>query len=522
MDRRQFVKGGAAGLVLPGVFDADESIPNPQVERMLSAWDTLLPQRADNSKYPKDPVEFMRDYLGIRLWGKQEEVVYAIWENRYVSVASCHAIGKSFTTAAILITFLHCFENSIVLSTAPTGRQVEHVLWRNVRAIWRRARKPLLGNKPLTTRYDIAEDWYAMGFKPTDQETDPLQGFHAENLLAIIDEAAGAPATIIDGMMAALTSEGAHMLMIGNPTSTSGPFYDSHHAKAAEFKTFKVAWPDTPNFQAGQTILPYLITQQWVDEVTKRYGEQSAYVQSRVYANWVSSEDVLIDGAWIERAMQRSLDDPYFATSDLWPVEAGLDVARDGKDRTVLTVRRGPWIQGQWAIPPGHGSETAGRTLRKLIDVAPDCTEIKIDEIGVGSAVVDFAREAVSDFPEYHHVLVTGVNFGKKPHDTEKYNNQRSEAYNMIADRFRDSDIGGVIAQESMGDLSDIKANYNARYTQPIIESKDEISKRLGRSPDFGDSLVLAFYQPPPDEETKMGALAFGAARQRWGKSGSY
>jgi phage terminase large subunit len=496
------------------VFSAVE-IANPDSERLLSVWDGLIKEKPDNTRFPKDPVEFMREYLGIKLWGKQEEIVYAIWENRYVSVASCHAIGKSFTTAAILITFLHSFENSIVLSTAPTGRQVEHVLWRNVRAIWRRARKPLLGNKPLTTRYDIAEDWYAMGFKPTDQETDPLQGFHAENLLAIIDEAAGAPATIIDGMMAALTSEGAHMLMIGNPTSTSGPFYDSHHSKAAEFKTFKIAFSDTPNFKAGKTVLPYLITQQWVDEVIKRYGEKSSYVQSRVHANWVSSEDVLIDGAWIERAMNRKVEefDP-----DLTPVEAGLDVARDGKDRTVLTIRRGPWVQGQWELPPAHGSETAGKVLRKLVELAPDCREIKIDEAGVGSAVYDFAVLACSDFEEYRHILVTGVNFARKPWETEKYNNQRSEAYNTVADRFRDGNIGGVLHPQSMGDLSDIKALSNARYTQPVIESKDDIRKRIGRSPDYGDSLVLAFYQPPPEEEVKMGALAFGYATQKWGK----
>lgn len=493
---------------------------NPSTERLLNIWDTVLPDRPNNAQYPKDPVEFLNDYLGIKLWGAQEEIVHAVWDNRYVSVASCHSIGKSFTTAAILIAFLHCFENSMVLSTAPTGRQVEHVLWRNVRAIWRRAKKPLLGNRPLTTRYDIAEDWYAMGFKPNDQETDPLQGFHAQDLLAIIDEAAGAPPTIIDGMMAALTSEGAHMLMIGNPTSTSGPFYDSHHSKAHQFKKFVIAWPDTPNFtNPGQTTWKGLISQQWVDEVIERYGEGSAFVQSRVFAKWVSADDVLIQQSDIETAQMREITEPFFEETNFQPVEAGLDVAREGKDKSVLTIRRGAWVQGQFEIPPGDGWEVAGKTLKLLKEEAPDCEFLKVDKMGIGASVFDISKHLTEDFDEYRHVLVTGVNFSMKPWDTEAYANQRCEAYGQMADRFRESRIGGNIHMQTVGDLSDIRYKFDGRHTQAVIEPKPEMQKRIGRSPDYGDSLVLAFYQPPREEIVPMGALAFGYADQRWGKS---
>jgi phage terminase large subunit len=222
-------------------------------DRILNSLDILVPQKPRNDAYPKDPIDFMRDVLGFHPWSLQAEVAHMVWANRYSSVASCHGIGKSTLAGALALTFLHLHENSIVLSTAPTGRQVEHVLWRNIRALHRKAKRPLLGQKPLTLRYDIAEEWYGMGFKPSDQETDPTQGFHAENVLVIIDEAAGVPATLIDGFHAAMTTEGSRFLMIGNPTSTSGAFYDSHHSKSADYATLNVSWEDTPNYKAGRT-----------------------------------------------------------------------------------------------------------------------------------------------------------------------------------------------------------------------------------------------------------------------------
>ena len=136
-------------------------------DRLFDTLDILVPSVPRNDAYPKDPDQFMREVLGFNPWSLQTQITRMVWENRYTSVASCHGIGKPTLAAALALTFLHLHENSIVLSTAPTGRQVEHVLWRNIRTLHRKSRRPLLGQKPLTTRYDIAEDWYAMGFKPS-------------------------------------------------------------------------------------------------------------------------------------------------------------------------------------------------------------------------------------------------------------------------------------------------------------------------------------------------------------------
>jgi phage terminase large subunit len=482
-------------------------------DKFAAALDVLKPEEPTNLVYPKDPIDFMRDILGIDPWDGQEAIVRAVFANRYTSVASCHGIGKSFITAALAITFLHVYENSIVLSTAPTGRQVEHVLWRNIRTLYSKSKKPLLGRPPLTTRYDISTDWYAIGFKPTEQDTDPVQGFHAEYVLVIIDEAAGVPATLIDGMQAALTTAESRLLMIGNPTSTSGPFYDSHHGAASLYKTMNFAFADTPNAKAGKTVKKYLITQEWVDDVLKKYGEESAYYQSRVLARWVSPEDVLIPLSQIEAARNRQ--EIEFAMGE-GRKQAGLDVARGGTDNSVLTLRDGSWARGSWEVKGKESWETVGHTFEIIKQEQPDTEVLNIDVIGVGAAVYDTARRMAEALMP--NLSVVGVNFSSTPEDTEAYNNQRSEAYGVTASRFRTGDIGGNIADGVLADLSSIKYRFDARHTQPVIEPKDDFRKRTGRSPDYGDSFVLAFYVAPIQDAPKMGALAFGYADTKWGR----
>jgi phage terminase large subunit len=508
MDRREFLGGilGAGAIAVPQ--------KPARTDRLRSTLDILLPDEPHNAAYPDDPIDFMRDVLGIDPWEGQEEITRAVWGNRYTSVASCHGIGKSFITAAIAITYLHLHENSIVLSTAPTGRQVEHVLWRNIRTLFAKSKKPLLGKTPLTTRYDISTDWYAMGFKPSDSETDPTQGFHAENVLVIIDEAAGVPTMLIDGLQAALTTEGSRMLWVGNPTSTSGPFYDSHHSKSQGFKTLVYAWEDTPNFKAGRTVRKGLITQKWVDEVIEKYGVESAYYRSRVLAEWVSPEDVLIPLHQLQAARERDWTD--LLNYGDYPKYAGLDVARDGADKSVLTLVSGAQVIGSYHVPGSDSYETSARVLDLLQQHQPDTTDIKVDVVGLGVGVYDVLSHIVDD--RSLNYMVTPVNFSKIAHDPEKYRNQRCEAYGMIAERFRLGQIGGNIVDDIVADLSGIKYKYDGKHTQPVIEPKEDFRARLGHSPDYGDSLVLAYYNPPFEGDVVMGALAFGYATQKWGK----
>ena len=175
------------------------------------------------------PPFFNEWILGGSFWSKQEEIILSVRDNRYTTVRACHDVGKTYIAARTALWFLYSHPQSIVVTTAPTMRQVENLLWRELRSA-HESSKQKLGGEPLKTRLDIAPDWYAIGASSGDP--DKLQGFHAASgdILIIIDEAAGVNEDAFEAIEGMMTSEKARMLMIGNPTSNSGSFRESHHS----------------------------------------------------------------------------------------------------------------------------------------------------------------------------------------------------------------------------------------------------------------------------------------------------
>jgi len=87
----------------------------------------------------EDPVWWIENTFKVRLWQKQKEIVEAVNKYPRVTVKSCHSSGKSFIAAHIVICFLECHENSVVITTAPTFRQVKKVLWQEIRSAYKKA-----------------------------------------------------------------------------------------------------------------------------------------------------------------------------------------------------------------------------------------------------------------------------------------------------------------------------------------------------------------------------------------------
>lgn len=460
------------------------------------------PAKAGLERVRADPAAWMKMWLGADLWSKQIEIAESVRDNRRTAVKSCHGSGKSFLAARIVLWFLHAHPGSMAITTAPTFNQVQNVLWRQLRSAHASARRPLLG-RCMQTTYDIAPDWYGLGFKADDTAADRFQGFHAENALVVIDEAAGVVEPVFDALDAVMTSESARMLLIGNPTNPQGTFREAFHTARSLYHGITIAAADTPNVQAGQTLRPYLITQQWIDDAITRHGEDSPYVQSRVYANFPSlGDNTLIPLAWLESAAERRIEE-----SD-GPFEAGLDVARHGSDENALCVRRGPVVLAEYTWSGMDTMETVGK-VRNILTEYPGLSVLKVDAIGVGAGVFDRLRE--QNYP------VVEVNVGTRSSDPEKYLNLRCEIWWDLRERFREGNIAGPIDEITLGQLSGVRYKYDSRHTHPVIESKDESRKRGVKSPDRAEALLLAFanrlpvaiyedVELPDDERVAIGA----------------
>ena len=446
-------------------------------------------------KQIQNPEYFTEKILNKKLWPIQTEILKSVRDNARTAVRSCHGIGKTFTAAMCILWFLYTHNKAIVLSTAPTWRQVEKLIWKEIRSAYRESQIALGGNLlPKTPELHlIYDEWYAAGL--STNEPDRFQGFHEEHILVIVDEAAGVNIEIFEAIEGILTSSGARLLLIGNPTAIGTPFYDAFTKPG--YKTFHISAYDTPNFteygitpediandtwQEKAESIPYprLITPQWVSDRYKTWGENSAAYQVRVMGNFPQQgEDTLIPLLWIELAMER-----YEDTQADKPIQIGVDVAAYGSDKTVIAVRQGDKLTELQVYSQKNTRETAG--LVQATAREHNTRQIAVDEIGIGRGVVDSLEES-----GYENV---GVNVAERSSDNERYHNLRAELWCNLRELLNPEK--GAIAlprdDELLNELASVKYKIDARGAIQI-ESKDEMRKRLGHSPDRADAVVLAF-----------------------------
>jgi hypothetical protein len=178
-----------------------------------------------------------------------------------------------------------------------------------------------------------------------------------------------------------------------------------------------------------------------------------------------------------------------------WRLSAiGVDVARGGKDKTVISKRYGTWFAPLLKYAgedTPDGATTAGLVLKELVGEPL----INVDVIGYGSS----AYERLADVP---HLNVRGVNVGRRSGAYDKsgklgFTNLRAEIFWKLREALDPITGDGLALPPDSELLSDLCAPRWALQSGSIkVESKDAIKKRIARSPDCGDALALAFYFP--------------------------
>ena len=142
-------------------------------------------------------------------------------------------------------------DNAIVITTAPSERQVKELLWREIRQLYM-PHRAVIGGKLTRTRLDFAPNRYAYGFSTNTE--DRFQGFHSGNILVIVDEASGVDEYIFNAIEGVTTADNSKLLLIGNPHGYAGTFYDAFHKNRKQFHTVHISAFDTPAFtNAGIT-----------------------------------------------------------------------------------------------------------------------------------------------------------------------------------------------------------------------------------------------------------------------------
>lgn len=472
-----------------------------------SPWEAAarLFEPPPQARYLRDPAGWVRERLGEHLWSRQEEIAESVRDNRRTAVKSCHNSGKSFLASRLACWWLdsHPPGEAIVVSTAPTYKQVHAILWEEIRAA---AKKAANNGEPLPGRVLQSDEWklhdgtlIGFGRKPADTDVHGFQGIHRRYVLVVIDEACGVPSQIWTAVEAITTNADCRILALGNPDDPATEFA-SVCKPGSGWNIIRINGLETPNFTAAhvaafpelgrlferlglgpteefvpEDLRPLMLDPEWVADKIRRWGVESPRFTSKVLGDFPDiGEDVLFPPSMIRAAQDR--------TCELGPrLVLGVDVARFGSDRTVFALRRGPVMRVVGDYSKQSTTETTGRVVATKRELGVH--EIRVDGVGVGGGVVDQLVELGHD--------VVDMQAGAAAADPEHFINARAEWFWSLRTRFEDGDA------DIDPDDDDLAAQLGAlryRYTprgQIAIESKDDMRKRGMPSPDRADALML-------------------------------
>src|SRR3990167_3677335 len=93
----------------------------------------------------REPGLFSRKVLGNNPWAKQLEIMTSVRDNQRTSVRSANGVGKDWDAAEIVLWWLYTRYPAVVITSAPTNRQVEEILWGEIRKKFNNSRVKLGG-----------------------------------------------------------------------------------------------------------------------------------------------------------------------------------------------------------------------------------------------------------------------------------------------------------------------------------------------------------------------------------------
>lgn len=456
----------------------------------------LWATRGRRASYLTNPRAWAEDKVKAFLWSKQREIVQSVIFNRRTLVQSCHGPGKSFIAGLLAGWWIdmHPPGEAMVVTTAPTYKQVHGILWEEIRKQHKRGGLP--GRVLMTDQWYIGESLVGEGRKPADHDSDGFQGTHRRFVLVLIDEACGVPEVLFTGAESITTNEHCRIVAIGNPDSPSTEFWKAAQPNSG-WNVIRISIFDTPNFTGEEVpdhLRELLPSVQWQLDRLKKWGADSPLYKSKVLGEFPeSSIDTLIPLGWIIRAQNKEIEPRKHEPSKL-----GVDVARFGTDRSVIYHNHG----GKIRLLSDRNGEATTTTTGRAIDCwkTTRAQDINVDGVGVGAGVVDSLDE--QGYP------VNDMQAGGGAKDPKRFINARAEWYWELRTAFENDEIDlDPTDEELAAQLSSLRYIFTRRG-QIQIESKDDMRKRGMPSPDRADGVMLSHSEPnEPGVSDSIGAL---------------
>ena len=343
------------------------------------------------------------------------------------------------------------------------------------------------------------------------------------------------------------------MLLLGNPLSLTGEFYDSHHCKSPLYERVSISAYDSPNVQEGRVdALPGLVTQEDIEEHRLDWGPDSPLYIASVLGQFPEAlEDSLTSRVHVDAAIQRWRRE---SGDSLLPLPAGEGRGEGETPRqspvipalpsvipalsSVIPAKAGnqdapspvgaPLVGAQPLIPPSDGPHL-NQPWRMGVDVARFGNDKSVICLRRGDRVeriISFERKdtmrladdvreiaevlrvpavfvdetgvggGVVDRLKQHRVPVIGVEGGGSAYRPAQFADMRAEVFWEVARRLREGQMSLPPDDELAGQL--LAQRYDISSAGRIhLESKATLRRQGVPSPDKADALALAFMEPP-------------------------
>ncbi len=488
---------------------------------LLNSW------RADWNK-------FIREAFDVTLDREQQDILSSVQHNPRTSVVSGTARGKDFVAACAAISFLYLtprwnsrgelVENAKVALTAPTDRQVKNIMMPEVARLFNRAKRRGIVLPGKLNTYDIRtqeEEWFLAGFKADEHNHEAWSGFHAVHTMFIVTEASGIGDDTFSAIEGNLQGDSRIMLAFNANTPVG---YAARSQKSERWAKFRLNSLTAPNVLQKRLVIPGQVDYDWIvdkvetwctpiaaEERTEEFDdfefEGRWYRPEDLFRRKVLgkfpkvADDVLIPQQWIELAQER-----WYKASGEEPINdelriLGVDVAGMGRDCTVYCERKGRWVAPLTARNSGGQADhmaVAGEVVARRRK-HPGMV-VSIDTIGEGAGV--YSRCLETDNPKY--IISCKYSEGAKKFERDlsdttgqyKFVNMRAYLFWCVRDWLNPKNNSQAMLPpdaQLLEEATEIRWSFRSDG-RIIIEPKEDIKKRLGRSPDKFDALANTFY----------------------------
>lgn len=459
---------------------------------LVSLVVSLAEAQATIARYreqPNGPVQFAYEQLHFDPDPWQREVLIAFGDpaKPRLSLQACAGPGKSAVMAICAWYFLSCFgakhEHPNAVAVSITSSNLRDGFWKEMSKWQARSRyltsaftwtsSRIFANDHPSTWWLAARSWPRTG--SVDEQGATLSGLHGRFVAAFCDESGAIPPTVLRAAEQALADRPwfGKVMQSGNPMSLDGMLYAAATKLRDQWHVVRVTGdPDDPMRSPRIDI-------EWARRQLQTYGRDNAWVQSYILGQFPSASlNTLLTLTDVEQAMERVIRPEAYAHVQK---RLGIDAARFGDDKWVIFPR-----QGLQAFKP--------------VDLRNPRTHEVVARIALAKQRWGSEREFFDDTGGFSAGAIDGlllaghsptpINFSGKASDHHFFN-KRSEMWFQMAEWVKRG--GGLPSNvpELVDELVTPMFWYeNAKFR---LEEKDQIKKRLGRSPNYGDALALTF-----------------------------